>query len=143
MSTTSNIELHTYLPRFPDEALKEFTEWCIFEQATAAGYEFTPDTKKLEDLEPAYYVEELVDQFVKATRNSIEGGLSILLAGKEADGNALKGIPIVVDFVSLYIKYLAPKGAKNTQPTNEKLAQVAQEQFDKLSEIAKNYGIKM
>ncbi|MDJ0798581.1 MAG: hypothetical protein QNJ51_17465 [Calothrix sp. MO_167.B12] len=143
MSTTSNIELHTYLPRFPDEALKEFTDWCILEQAIAAGYEFTPDLKKLEELEPAYYIEELVDQFVKATRSSIEGGLAILLAGKEADGNALKGIPIVVDFVSLYVKYLVPKGPNNTLPTNEKLAQVAQEQFDKLSEIATKYGIKM
>ncbi|CDN16360.1 MAG: hypothetical protein HRU34_00145 [Richelia sp.] len=143
MSTTSDIELHTYFPRFPDEALKEFVEWCVLDQVIEAGYEFTPEPKKLADLEPAYYIEELVDQFVKATRNSIEGGLAIFLAGKEADGNALKGIPIVADFVSLYVKYLIPKGPKNTLSSDDKLAEAVQEQFDKLSEIATKYNIQM
>ncbi|MDM9383926.1 hypothetical protein QUB80_24910 [Chlorogloeopsis sp. ULAP01] len=139
----SDLELHNYFSRLPEEALKEFTDWCIFEQAIAAGYEFTPDAKKLEDLEGAYYIEELVDQFVKATRNTIEGGLAALLAGTQADKNALKGIPIVVDFISLYVKYLAPKGKNNTLPVDEKLAQASQEQLDKLREIAKKYDVEI
>ncbi|MFQ4143516.1 hypothetical protein [Chlorogloeopsis sp. ULAP02] len=139
----SDLELHNYFSRLPDEALKEFTDWCIFEQAIAAGYEFTPDHKKLEDLEGAYYIEELVDQFVKATRNTIEGGLAALLAGTQADKNALKGIPIVVDFISLYVKYLVPKGKNNTLPVDEKLAQASQEQLDKLREIAKKYNVEI
>ncbi|RUR84707.1 hypothetical protein ACF3DV_20620 [Chlorogloeopsis fritschii PCC 9212] len=139
----SDLELHNYFSRLPEEALKEFTDWCIFEQAIAAGYEFTPDRKKLEDLEGAYYIEELVDQFVKATRNTIEGGLAALLAGTQADKNALKGIPIVVDFISLYVKYLAPKGKNNTLPVDEKLAQASQDQLDKLREIAKKYNVEI
>ncbi|MDJ0734491.1 MAG: hypothetical protein QNJ47_10535 [Nostocaceae cyanobacterium] len=143
MSTVSDFALHTHLSNFPPEALKEFTEWCVLEQATAAGYEFTPDNSKLEDLTAPYYMEELVDQFVKATRNSIEGGLAALLAGKQADEHDLKGIPIVVDFVSLYVKYLVPKGPNNTLPTDDKLAQAAQEQFDKLCEIGKKYDVEL
>ena len=143
MSKTSEIQLHTYLDSFPDEALKEFVEWCILEQAIEAGYEFTPNPKKLADLEATYYIEELVDQFVKATRNSIDGGLAILLAGKEADTNTLEGVLIVVDFISLYVKYLVPKGTKNTLLPDEKLEEAEQEQFNKLSEIAKKYNVEM
>jgi hypothetical protein len=123
----SELELHSYLPHLSEETLKEFTEWCVIEQATEAGFELIVDKSKLTNLAPAYYIEELVDQFVQATRNSIAGGMAIL----------------VVDFISLYVKYLAPKGEKNMLPIDEKLAQVAQEQFDKLCEIAQKYGVDL
>jgi hypothetical protein len=139
----SELELHSYLPRLSEEALKEFTEWCVIEQATEAGFELIVDKSKLANLAPAYYIEELVDQFVQATRNSIAGGMAILAAGKQADTHALTGIAIVVDFISLYVKYLAPKGEKNMLPIDEKLAQAAQEQFDKLCEIAQKYGFDL
>lgn len=143
MSKASNIKLQTYLPSLPDEALKEFVEWCILEHVIEAGYEFTPNAKKLADLDAKYYIEELVDQFVKATRNSIDGGLAILLAGKEADTSTLEGILIIVDFIALYVKYLVPKGSKNTLPPDEKLEETEKEQFNKLSEIAKKYNVVM
>jgi hypothetical protein len=139
----SDWELHNYYPRLPEEALKEFTDWCIFQQAIAAGYEFTPDNKKLEDLEAAYYIEELVDQFVKATRNTIEAGLAALLAGTQADKHALKGIAIVVDFISLYVRYLVPKGKKNRLLPEDKLTLAAREQFEQLCEIAKKYNVQI
>ncbi|PAX55172.1 hypothetical protein [Brunnivagina elsteri] len=139
----SEFELHSYLPRLPEEALKEFTEWCVIEQATEAGFELIVDESKLANLTPAYYIEELVDQFVQATRNSIAGGMAILAAGKQADTNALTGIPIVVDFISLYVKYLVPKGEKNILPIDEKLTQAAQEQFDKLCEIAQKHDVDL
>jgi hypothetical protein len=136
-----SVELHTYLANLPTDALQEFTEWCIL-QATEAGYEFSPDTSKLEKLVGAYYIEELVDQFIRTTRNTIEGGMAAFVAGKQADNHGLKGIAIVVDFVSLYILYLLPKAKKNTLPADERLATASQEQLDKLSEIAKKYGVE-
>jgi hypothetical protein len=136
----SNLELHKYLSSLSEEVLKEFTQWCVLEQATTAGYEFIPENPKLEKLQGAYYIEELVDQFMGATRNSIDGGMAALAAGKKADTSELKGIPIVVYFISLYVLYLLPKSKNNILPTEEKLAQGSQEQFDKLQEIAKKYG---
>ncbi|AKG23015.1 hypothetical protein [Calothrix sp. 336/3] len=135
----SELELHPLLSHLPEDALKEFTEWCIFEQAIAAGFEFTPDNSRLEGLLTPYYIEELVDQFVTATRNSIEGGLAALLAGKKADAHALQGIAIVVDFISLYVLYLVPKGKNNTLTTDEKLVEASQEQYNKLQEISQKY----
>ncbi|BAZ40401.1 hypothetical protein NIES4101_63620 [Calothrix sp. NIES-4101] len=139
----SELELHQYLPRLSEEALKEFTQWCVIDQATEAGFELIVDESRLTNLAPAYYIEELVDQFVKATRNTIAGGMAVLAAGKQADSHALKGIPIVVDFISLYVKYLVPKGEKNMLPADEKLALAGQEQFDKLCEIAKKFGVDL
>jgi hypothetical protein len=139
----SELELYPYLPRLSEAALKEFAEWCVIEQATEAGFELIVDESKLANLAPAYFIEELVDQFVQATRNSIAGGMAILAAGKQADTHALTGIAIVVDFISLYVKYLVPKGEKNMLPIDEKLVQTAQEQFDKLCEIAQKYGVDL
>ena len=34
----SDLELHKYLSLVPDAALQEFTEWCVLEQAKAAGF---------------------------------------------------------------------------------------------------------
>lgn len=139
----SKLELHPYLSRLSNEALKEFTEWCVLEQAAEAGFELITDNSKLLDLEAPYYIEELVDQFIQATRNTVEGGMAALAAGKEADSHGLQGISIVVDFISLYIKYLVPKGPKNLLTPDEKLAQAEQEQFDKLGEIAKKHNIDL
>lgn len=139
----AQVELHPYLTNLPEDVLKEFTDWCVLEQAASAGYELIPDNSKLKDLTGGYYIEELVDQFVKATRNTIEGGLAGIAAGKQADNHGLQGIPIVVDFISLYIKYLVPKGEKNLLTVDEKLVQASQEQFDKLLEIAKKYNVDL
>lgn len=139
----TQLELHPYLSNLPEEVLKEFTEWCVLQQAAEAGYELIPDNTKLKDLSGAYYIEELVDQFIKGTRNTIEGGLAALAAGKQADGHGLQGIPIVVDFISLYVRYLVPKGEKNLLTVDEKLVQASQEQFDKLSEFAKKHNIDL
>lgn len=141
----SEIALHPHLSKLPVDALKEFTEWCILEQAVEAGYEFTANNSKLINLAPDYYIEELVDQFIQATRNSIEGGIAALAAGKQADTNGLQGIPIVVDFISLYVRYLVPKGRNNMHPSQETTNQVyelaSQQQWDKLSEIGKKYHV--
>jgi hypothetical protein len=139
----TQVELHPYLANLPEDVLKEFTEWCVLEQAAEAGYELIPDNAKLKELTGAYYIEELVDQFIKATRNTIEGGLAAVAAGKQADNHGLQGIPIVVDFISLYIKYLVPKGEKNLLTVDEKLVQASQEQLAKLSEIAKKYSVDL
>ncbi len=139
----SNLELYKYLPELPDEALQEFTQWCVLEQATVAGYEFTPDNNQLENLPTADYINELIAQFAEATRKSIEGSMAILLAGKQADERALPGIAVLVDFISLYVRYLVPKGKNNELPPEDKLAQASQEQFDKLGQIAKKYGVEI
>lgn len=143
----SEIELYSHLPKLSVDALKEFTEWCIVEQAVDAGYEFTPDQSKLINLEAAYYIEQLVDQFINATRNSIEGGIAALAAGKQADSHGLQGIPIVVDFISLYVRFLVPKGRKKMHPneevTNEIYEKACQEQWDKLCEIAQKYQVAL
>lgn len=143
----SEIALHPHIPKLSIDALKEFTEWCILEQAVEAGYEFTPDNSKLMNLEVNYYIEELVDQFINTTRNSIEGGMAALAAGKQADNHGLVGIPIVVDFISLYIRYLVPKGPINMHPskenTNEIYELACQQQWDKLSEIANKHHVTL
>lgn len=137
----SELTLHKHLLHLPDAMLQEFTQWCVLEQATAAGYKFTPDPKKLENLSPEDYIPELISQFVEATRNTIEGGMAVLAAGQQADQHALPGLGVIVDFISLYVLYLVPKGKKNMLPPEEKLTQASQEQFDKLCEIGKKYGV--
>ncbi|KAF3888184.1 MULTISPECIES: hypothetical protein [Nostocales] len=133
--------LHKYLLHLNDEALQEFTQWCILEQAIAAGYEFTPDLQKLENLSPQDFIQELISQFLEVTRNSIEGGLAILLAGKQADQHALPGVGTLVEFISLYVLYLVPKGKNNTLPPDEKLAEALKEQLAKLYEIGHKNGV--
>ncbi|MCX7594119.1 MAG: hypothetical protein N2235_10225 [Fischerella sp.] len=139
----SDLELHKYLSGLPEAVLREFTQWCVLEQATAAGYEFNPDLMKLENLAAVDYINELVGQFVEATRKSIEGSMAILVAGKQADNHALPGIAAIVDFISLYVRYLVPKGQKNELSPEEKLIQASQEQFEQLGQIAKKYGVEI
>jgi hypothetical protein len=137
----SELDLYPHLSKLPEDALKEFAEWCMLEQAKEAGYEFTPDNVKLKKLTGGYYVEQLIDQFMGATRNTVEGGMAALAAGKQADNHGLTGLPIVVDFISLYVKYIFPKGKKSNLSTDEKLAQASQEQFDKLNQIATKHNV--
>ena len=137
----SESTLYKHLPNLPDAALQEFTQWCVLEQATASGYKFDPNPQKLENLSPGDYIQELISQFVEATRNTIEGGMAIVVAGQQADKRALPGLGLVVDFISLYVLYLVPQSKKKTQPPEEKLTQASQEQFEKLSEIGKKYGV--
>ncbi|MGJ5672374.1 MAG: hypothetical protein ACR9NN_01910 [Nostochopsis sp.] len=139
----SNSELHNHLAGLPETVLQEFTQWCVLEQATAAGYEFTPDLLKLKNLETVDYIHELVGQFADATRKSIEGSMAIMVAGKQADNHALPGIAAIVDFISLYVKYLVPKGPNNELPTDEKLNLASQEQFEQLCQIAKKYSVEI
>jgi hypothetical protein len=137
----SELDLYPHLSKLPEDALKEFAEWCMLEQAKEGGYEFTPDKIKLKNLSGGHYVEQLIDQFMGATRNTIEGGMAALAAGKQADSHGLKGLPIVIDFISLYVKYLLPKAKKTNLSTDDKLVKASQEQFDKLNEIAAKYNV--
>ncbi len=139
----SNSELHNHLAGLPEVVLQEFTQWCVLEQATAAGYEFTPDLVKLKNLETVDYIHELVGQFADATRKSIEGSMAIMVAGKQADNHALPGIAAIVDFISLYVRYLVPKGPNNQLPTDEKLQLASQEQFEQLCQIAKKHSVEI
>lgn len=138
----SDIALHKYLPRLPEAALQEFIEWCVLDQATAAGLNFTPDTSKLSNLPPADYIPKLVDQFMKVKPDPIKAGLVAAIAGKEADQHALTGVAIVADFVSLYVKYLIPKEGTTAEQAQEVLTKASQHQCEKLVEIAKKYGVE-
>jgi hypothetical protein len=138
-----SVALHNYLPRLPESALQEFTEWCILEQAKEAGYEFNPNESKLANLPTAEYIAEFVGQFIESTRNTIEAGLAAVFAGKQADNHALPGIAVVVDFASIYVLYLLPKGEKNEKPADEKINQASKEQFKKLQQIAQTYGVEI
>ncbi|MBW4644705.1 MAG: hypothetical protein KME23_17230 [Goleter apudmare HA4340-LM2] len=137
----SDIALHRYLPRLPEAALQEFTEWCVVEQAKAAGYDFTPDGSKLNNLQPGEYVPQLVDQFMKVKPDPIKAGLVAAIAGKEADQHALSGLAIVADFVSLYVKYLIPKDGIPPEQAEQALIKAGQEQCEKLIQIAQKYGV--
>jgi len=137
----SDIPLHRYLPRLPDAALQEFTEWCVVEQAKAAGFKFTPDTSKLNNLQPTEYVPKLIDQFMKVKPDPIKAGLVAAIAGKEADQHGLSGLAIVADFVSLYVKYLIPPDGKNPEEAQTILIKAGQEQCEKLVQIAQKYDV--
>lgn len=139
----SDLALHEYLPRVPDAVLQEFTEWCVLEQAKAAEFNFTPDRSKLDNLPPADYVPKLVDQFMKVKPDPIKAGLVAAIAGKEADKHALSGLAIVVDFVSLYVKYLIPKEGSTREQAEELLTKASQHQCEKLTEIAKKHGVEL
>lgn len=138
-----DIELHKYLPRLPEIALQEFTEWCVLEQSKAAGCKFTPDTKKLNNLPPGEYIPKLIDQFMKVKPDPIKAGLVAVMAGNEADKHALSGLAIAVDFVSLYVKYLTPPDGKSPEQAEAILTQVSQQQYEKLSQIAEKHGVDL
>ncbi|MBG1269930.1 hypothetical protein [Nostoc sp. WHI] len=138
----SDLALHKYLPRLPDAALQEFIEWCVLEQAKAAECNFTPDRSKLDNLPPADYIPKLVDQFMKVKPDPIKAGLVAAIAGKEADKHALSGLAIAADFVSLYVKYLIPKEGSTREQAEELLTKASQHQCEKLTEIAKKYGVE-
>ncbi|BAZ51912.1 hypothetical protein NIES4103_45710 [Nostoc sp. NIES-4103] len=138
----SDIALHKYFPRLPEIALQEFIEWCVIEQAKAAGCNFTPETSKLNNLPPVEYVPKLIDQFMKVKPDPIKAGLVAAIAGKEADKHGLSGLAIVADFVSLYVKYLIPKDGNTPEQAQAILTQASQHQCEKLVEIAKKHGIE-
>jgi hypothetical protein len=137
----SNLELYKYLPQLPDAALQEFTQWCILEQSTAAGLEFKPDEAKLNNLEPLDYIKLLIDQFMKVKPDPIRAGLVAVIAGQQTDKHNLSGLPAMVDFVSLYVKYLIPKDGTNPEEVDKILAEASQHQYDKLAETAKRHGV--
>jgi hypothetical protein len=139
----TELALHQYLPNLPEEALQEFTEWCLLEQTKAAGFEFIPDSSKLENIAIAEYIPALISQFMEATRNSIPGGLAAVLAGKIADKHALPGLAMLVDFVCIYITYLIPGSEKNEIPPDEKVTQLSQQQFEQLSQLVKKYNVEI
>jgi hypothetical protein len=139
----SDLALYKYLPRLSEEALKEFAEWCILEHAKVAEIEFTPDATKLANLIPNEYIWELIDQFLKVKPDPIRAGLVLPIAGKEADDHGLTGSAIMVDFISLYIKYLIPKDGSTGEFADQLLAEASKAQYDKLMEIAKKHGIDL
>lgn len=137
----SNLELHKHLPLLPDAALQEFTEWCVLEQATAAGCKLTPDKTKLDNLPPSEYVPKLIDQFMKVKPDPIKAGLVAVIAGQQSDKHNLSGLAALVDFVSLYVKYLIPKDGSTPEQAEEILTKASQHQCEKLVEIAKKHGV--
>ena len=139
----SNLELHQYLPQLPESALQEFIEWCMLEQSTAAGLEFKPDQTKLNNLSPVDYSKQLVDQFMKVRPDPIRAGLVAVIAGKQADKHELTGLAAVVDFVSLYVKYLIPKDGSNAEEADAILTKATQYQYEQLVEIAKKHGVSL
>ncbi|TAE53613.1 MAG: hypothetical protein EAZ87_23420 [Nostocales cyanobacterium] len=139
----SNIELYQYLPKLPDNALQEFTEWCVLEQAKAAGLEFTPDQTKLKNLESADYLKQLIDQFMKVKPDPIRAGLVAVIAGQQSDKHNLSGLPAIVDFVALYVKYLIPKDGTDPAEAESILNKAAQHQYEQLAEIAKKHGVSL
>ncbi|NET73135.1 MAG: hypothetical protein F6K62_20045, partial [Sphaerospermopsis sp. SIO1G2] len=139
----SNIELYQYFSQVPDAALQEFTKWCILEQSQAAGFDFKPDQTKLQNLEPADYIQQLIDQFMKVKPDPIRAGLVAVIAGKQSNQHNLSGVAAMVDFVSIYVKLLIPKDG--TEPTEAEgiLNKASQHQYDQLVEIAKKYGVTL
>jgi hypothetical protein len=137
-----DIALHRYLPRLPETALQEFTEWCVLEQAKTAGFNFTPDTSKLNNLPPQDYIPKLIDQFMKVKPDPIKAGLVAAIAGKEADKHALSGVAALTDFVSLYVRYLIPKDGSTPEQADALLLEASQKQCEKLTQIAKQHGVE-
>ncbi|WP_427160163.1 hypothetical protein ACQFX9_00115 [Aliinostoc sp. HNIBRCY26] len=137
----SNLELHKYFPKLPEAALKEFAEWCILEQVKSAGIEFTPDLSKLENLIPNEYIWQLIDQFMKSRPDPIKTGLVSAMAGQEADSHGLIGSAIMVDFLSLYVKYLIPENGTTPEEAKTLITEAAIQQYEKLSELADKYNV--
>jgi len=139
----SDLALHEYLSHLPEEALQEFTEWCILEQAKEAGYDFIPNQSKLDNLPTGDYINQLVDQFMQVKKNPIKDGLAAVLAGKQVDEHALPSVAAVVDFVSLYVKYLIPQTGKDEAETDAILTQASQQQLEKVAQLAQKYHVKL
>ncbi|WP_353930566.1 hypothetical protein WJM97_20200 [Okeanomitos corallinicola TIOX110] len=139
----SNIELYQYLPKLPDAALQEFTEWCVLEQSKAAGLEFKPDENKLKNLEPGDYLKQLIDQFMKVKPDPIRAGLVAVIAGQQSDQHNLSGSAAIVDFVALYVKFLIPKDGTDPADAETILTKASQHQYDQLMEIAKKHGVAL
>jgi len=135
--------LHEHFSNLPEEALQEFTQWCVTQQAREAGYEFTPNETKLEDLPIEDYIPELVGQFMDTTRKDIRTGLIATFAGKQADNHSLSGVPAMVDFISLYVKHLFPAEGSDETETEELLTKASQQQLEKLSQIAQAHNVKL
>jgi hypothetical protein len=139
----SNLELYQYLPKLPDAALQEFTEWCVLEQAKAAGLEFKPDATKLKDLAPGDYLKQLIDQFMKVKPDPIRAGLVAVIAGKQSDKHNLSGLAAIVDFVALYVKFLIPKDGTDPEQAEAILAKASQHQYEQLTQIAKKHDVAL
>ncbi|MEM7725181.1 MAG: hypothetical protein AAF208_02270 [Cyanobacteria bacterium P01_A01_bin.45] len=139
----SNIQIHQYLPNVPEEGLQEFTEWCVTEQAQEVGYEFKPHKGKLVNLAPTEYIQHLIDGFMKVKNNPIKDGMAAVFAGKQADNHALQGTPAIVDFISLYVKYLFPQEGNDPQQADELVAQAEKQQLEKLTQIAQKYNVEL
>ncbi|KST66818.1 hypothetical protein [Mastigocoleus testarum] len=139
----SELALHRYLSILPETALQEFTQWCVLEQAKEAGYEFTPNESKLENLSPEEYIHQLIDQFLKVKNNPIRDGLAAVSAGKLVDQHGLSGTAVMVDFISLYVKYLFPSEGNDAQQADELIEQASQQQFEKLTQIAKEHNVEL
>ena len=135
--------LHEHLANLPEEALQEFTQWCVTQQAREAGYEFTPNETKLGKLATEDYIPELVGQFMDTTRKDIRTGLVATFAGKQADNHSLSGLPAMVDFVSLYVKHLFPAEGVEEKEAQELLTKADKQQFEKLSQIAQEHNVKL
>jgi hypothetical protein len=127
----SDLELYKYLPNLPDAALQEFTEWCVLEQAKAAGLEFKPDQTKLKNLAPGDYLKQLIDQFMK------------VIAGQQSDKHNLSGLAAIVDFVALYVKFSIPKDGTEPEQAEAILAKASQHQYEQLTQIAKKHDVAL
>ncbi|BCL34544.1 hypothetical protein [Nostoc sp. MS1] len=138
----SDLELHKYLPKLPEEALQEFTEWCVVEQSRAAGIEFVPDRTKLEKLIPNEYIWQIIDQFMKVKADPIKAGLVSAMAGQEADSHNLIGSAVMVDFVALYVKYLIPENGNTPEEAKKLIVEAGLQQYEKLSELADKYNVQ-
>ena len=57
-------------------------------------------------------------------------GLVAVIAVDQADKHNLSGLPTLVDFVSLYVKYLIPKDGTNPEEADKILAKASQDQYD-------------
>ncbi len=139
----SELALHQHLSILPEVALQEFTQWCVLEQAKEAGYEFTPNESKLENLSPNEYIYQLIDQFLQVKNNPIRDGLAAVSAGKLVDRHGLSGAAAMVDFISLYVKYLFPSEGNDPQQVDELIKQASQQQFEKLAQIAKEHNLEL
>jgi len=139
----SNTTLHEHLPNLPNKVLQEFTQWCVTQQAREAGYEFTPNETKLEELPTEDYIPELVGQFMDTTRKDIRTGLIATFAGKQADNHSLPDLAAMVDFVSLYVKHLFPSEGTDETQAEELINKASEQQFEKLSQIAQEHNAKL
>ncbi|MFM9157515.1 MAG: hypothetical protein ACKOPK_06245, partial [Dolichospermum sp.] len=86
---------------------------------------------------------QLIDQFMKVRPDPIRAGLVAVIAGQQADKHELTGLAAVVDFVSLYVKYLIPKDGTNPEEADAILAKASQHQYERLVEISQKHGVSL